>query len=148
MPILLQILRPGNPLRIFRCIAVTAACVCWLYRTYILLADNVYMLIIKFTFYSLTLKSKAKHINIFWIESHAETCLWRKLFAEMIELKIQNSYQDRKSTSIWFWKIFIVEEILKKQHQQLFNNRKPKIENKTSKIGNCCSKSDSDQLTT
>ena len=82
------------------------------------------------------------------IESHAETCLWRKFFAKMIELETQNSYRNRKWASIWFWKIFIVEEVLRKQHQQSFNNRKLKIENKTSKIGNYCSKSDSDQSAT
>ena len=109
---------------------------------------NVCMLIIKSTFYSLTLKPKTKHINIFWLRVTLRRASEESLFVEMIEFKAQNSYRDRKWASIWFWKIFIVEEVLKGQHQQLFNNRKSKIENKTSKIENCCSEFDSDQSAT
>ena len=109
---------------------------------------GVCMLIIGFTSYSLTLEPKTRHINTFWIESHAGTCLWREFFAEVTELETQNSYRDRKWASIWSWKILIVEGVLKEQHQQSFNNRKSKIENKTSEIENYCSESDSDQSTT
>ena len=109
---------------------------------------DVCMLIIRLTFYSLTLKPKARHINTFWLRITLERVFEKSFFAEMTELKAQNSYQDRKWASIWLWKILIVEEILRRQHQQSFNNRKSKIENKTSEIGNCCSESDSDQSTT
>ena len=105
------------------------------------------MLIIEFTSYSLTLKSKAKHINIFWLRVTLRRVFEENFFIEMIELKTQNSYRDKKWTSIWLWKIFIVEEILKEQHQQSFNNRKSKIKNKISKIENCCSEFGSDQST-
>ena len=66
----------------------------------------------------------------------------------MIEFEVQSLYQDRKWTSIWFWKIFIIEEIIKKQHQQSFNNRKSKIENKILKIENYCSEFNNGQSTT
>ena len=66
----------------------------------------------------------------------------------MTELEAQNSYRNRKWASVWFWKIFIVEKIFKEQHQQSFNNRKSKIENKTSEIENCCLKFDSGQPAT
>ena len=109
---------------------------------------NVCMLIIKFTFYSLTLKSKAKHINTFWLKVTLGRVSEKNLFTEMTEFKAQNSYRDKKWASIWLWKIFIVEEVFRKQHQQSFNNRKSKIENKTLKIENCCSEFDSDQSAT
>ena len=109
---------------------------------------NIYMLIIKSTFYSLTLKSKTKHINTFWLKVTLRRVSEENSFAEMIELEAQNSYRDKKWASIWFWKIFIVEEVLRKQHQQSFNNQKSKIENKTSEIENCCSKFDSGQSAT
>ena len=109
---------------------------------------NVCMLIIEFTSYSLTLKSKTKHINTFWLRATLKCVSEENSFAEVTEFEAQNSYRNRKWASIWFWKILIVEEVLKRQHQQSFNNRKPKIENKTSKIENCCSEFDSDQSTT
>ena len=65
----------------------------------------------------------------------------------MTGLGTQNSYRDRKWASVWLWKILIVEGVLKGQHQQSFNNRKPEIENRTSEIENCCSGSDSGQST-
>ena len=109
---------------------------------------NICMLIIEFTFYSLTLKPKARHINIFWLKVTLKCISEENSFAEMTEFEAQNSYRNRKWASIWFWKIFIVEEVFKRQHQQSFNNRKSKIENKTSKIENCCSGFDSNQSAT
>ena len=55
------------------------------YKIYILLAD-------------IEIENKTYEYSL--IESHAETCFWRKFFAEVTELKIQNSYENRKWTTI------------------------------------------------
>ena len=51
---------------------------------------NVYMLIIEFLFYSLTLKLNAKSINIFRLKITLKRVSEESFFVKVIEFKVQN----------------------------------------------------------
>ena len=111
---------------------------------------NVYMLIIKFTFYSPTLKSKTKHINIFWLKVTLKRVFKESSLLKWLNLKFKIRIETESEHRFDFERF----SLLKKFSGDNINshltieNRKSKIENKTSKIENCCSKSDSGQSTT
>ena len=55
---------------------------------------NVYILIIKLSFYSLTLKLNAKNTNIFKLRITLKRVSEESFFAEMIEFEIRNVEDD------------------------------------------------------
>ena len=54
----------------------------------------------------------------------------------MIELEVQNSYQNKKWKSIWFWKILVVEEVLRDNinNYSIIENRKSETKYRKLKI--------------
>ena len=106
---------------------------------------NVCMLIIKFTFYSLTLKLKTKHINIFWLKVMLERVSEENSLLKWLNLKFRTYIKTESENRFNFERFSLSKEFSKTTSiviQQL------KIENKISEIENCFSKFDSDQSTT
>ena len=104
---------------------------------------NVYMLIIESSFYSLTLKLNAKSTNIFRLKVTLKRVSEENSFVEVTEFKVQNvesrlihQIEIRKRKSIWLWKIFTVEEVLRDNinNHSIIENLKSKIKHWKSKI--------------
>ena len=97
---------------------------------------NVYMLIIKFIFYSLTLKSKTKHINIFWLKitlkcvfEESSLLKWLNLkFKICIETENEHRFDFKKFSSL---KKFSESNI---NNHSTIKNWKSKIKHRKSKI--------------
>ena len=90
---------------------------------------NVYMLITKFTFYSLTLKSKTKHINTFWLKITLKRISEESLLLKWLNLK----FRIRIETENEHWFDFERFSSLKKFSKSNINSHST-IENRKSKI--------------
>ena len=97
---------------------------------------NVCMLIIKFTFYSLTLKPKARHINTFWLKATLKCAFEKSFLLKWLNLKLKTHIEiksehrfdsERFSSSKKFSKNNI-------NNHSIIENRKSKIKHRKSKI--------------
>ena len=97
---------------------------------------NVCMLIIEFTFYSLTLKSKAKHINTFWLKITLRRAFEENSLLKWLNLKLKTCIETESGHR------FDLERFSssKKSSENNINshstieNRKLKIKHRKSKI--------------
>ena len=97
---------------------------------------NVCMLIIKFTFYSLTLKSKTKHINIFWLKITLRRVSEKNSLLKWLNLKLK--IRIKTESEHWFnserfslSKKFLEDNI---NSHLIIENWKSKIKHRKSKI--------------
>ena len=97
---------------------------------------NVYMLIIKFTFYSLTLKSKAKHINIFWLKITLKRVFEENFLLKWLNLKLKTRIETESEHRFDFEKFSSSKKFSKNNinNYSIIENRKSKIKHRKLKI--------------
>ena len=97
---------------------------------------NVYMLIIKLTFYSLTLKSKARHINIFWLRVTLERASEESSLLKWLNLKLRTCIETKSEHRFDFERFSSSKKFLKDNinSHSTIGNRKSKIKHRKSKI--------------
>ena len=97
---------------------------------------NVCMLIIKFTFYSLTLKSKARHINTFWLRITLKRVFKENSLLKWLNLKFKTRIKTENEHWFNFKKFLSLKEFSKSNinNHSTIENRKSKIKHRTSKI--------------
>ena len=97
---------------------------------------NVYMLIIKFIFYSLTLKPKTKHINIFWLKITLKRVSEETFLLKWLNLKFKIYIKTESEHRFDFEKFSSSKELSKNNinSYSTIENRKSKIKHRKSKI--------------
>ena len=97
---------------------------------------NVYMLIIKFTFYSLTLKSKTRHINIFWLRITLRRVFEESFLLKWLNLKLKIRIKTESEHRFDFKKFLLSKKFSKDNinSHSTIENRKSKIKHWKSKI--------------
>ena len=97
---------------------------------------NVYMLIIKFTFYSLTLKSKTRHINIFWLRITLKRVFEKSSLLKWLNLKLRTRIETESEHRFDLERFSSLKKFLKNNINShlTIENRKSKIKHRKSKI--------------
>ena len=97
---------------------------------------NVYMLIIKFTFYSLTLKPKTKHINIFWLKVTLKRVSEENFLLKWLNLKFRIYIEIESEHRFNFKKFSLLKKFSESNinNHSTIENRKSKIKHRKSKI--------------
>ena len=97
---------------------------------------NVCMLIIKFTFYSLTLKSKTKHINIFWLRITLKCVFEESSLLKWLNLKLRIRIETESEHRFDSEKFSSSKKFSKSNinNHSTIKNRKSKIKHRKSKI--------------
>ena len=97
---------------------------------------NVCMLIIKFTFYSLTLKPKTKHINIFWLKVTLRRASEESSLLKWLNLKLRTRIETKNEHRFDFKKFSSSKKFLKDNinSHSTIENWKSKIKHRKSKI--------------
>ena len=97
---------------------------------------NVCMLIIRFTFYSLTLKSKTKHINIFWLKVTLKRVFEESFLLKWLNLKLKIRIETENEHRFNFEKFSSSKKSSENNinNHLIIKNRKSKIKHRKSKI--------------
>ena len=97
---------------------------------------NVCMLIIESTFYSLTLKPKAKHINIFWLRVTLRRVFKENSLLKWLNLKLRIRIETKNEHQFNFERFSSSKKSLKNNinNHSTTENRKSKIKHRKSKI--------------
>ena len=97
---------------------------------------NVCMLIIRFTFYSLTLKSKTKHINIFWLKVTLRRVSEENFLLKWLNLKFKIRIETENEHRFDLKKFSSSKKFSKNNinNHSTIENRKLKIKHRKSKI--------------
>ena len=97
---------------------------------------NVCMLIIEFTFYSLTLKLKTKHINIFWLKVTLKRVFEENSLLKWLNLKLKIRIETKNEHRFDFERFSSSKKFFKNNinSHSTFENRKSKIKHQKSKI--------------
>ena len=97
---------------------------------------NVCMLIIRFTFYSLTLKSKTKYINIFWLKITLKRVFEENFLLKWLNLKFKIHIKTKNEHQFDFKKFSSSKKFSKNNinNHSTIKNRKSKIKHRKSKI--------------
>ena len=97
---------------------------------------NVYMLIIKFIFYSLTLKSKTKYINIFWLKVTLRRVSKENSLLKWLNLKFKIRIETESEHRFNFKKFSLSKKFSRNNinNYSIIEYRKSKIKHRKSKI--------------
>ena len=97
---------------------------------------NVYMLIIEFTSYSLTLKLKTKHINIFWLKVTLRCVFEKSFLLKWLNLKLRTCIKTKNEHRFNFEKFSSSKKFSENNinNHLIIENWKLKIKHWKSKI--------------
>ena len=97
---------------------------------------NIYMLIIKSTFYSLTLKSKTRHINIFWLKVTLKHVSEKNFLLKWLNLKFRTYIETENEHRFDFERFSSSKKSSKSNinNYSTTENEKSKIKHRKSKI--------------
>ena len=97
---------------------------------------NVYMLIIKFIFYSLTLKPKTRHINTFWLKITLKHAFEKNPLLKWLNLKLRIRIKTENKHRFDFKKFLSLKKFSENNinNYSTIENWKLKIKHRKSKI--------------
>ena len=102
----------------------------------IIFLSDICMLIIEFTFYSLTLKPKTKHINIFWLKITLKRVFEKNFLLKWLNFKLRTRIKTESENWFDFEKSSLLKKFLEVNinNHSIIENQKFKIKHRKLKI--------------